>query len=132
MKNNKVLNIGLWVAQVILFGMFAMAGFMKISQSISDLSQMLPWASEVPALLVRLIGLSEILGALGLLLPSILRVKPNLTPLAAIGLTVVMLLALIFHVTRGEFEAIGMNLILGLIAVFIAWGRSKKVKISPK
>ncbi len=132
MKSNKAINIGLWVAQVILFGMFAMAGFMKISQPISELSQMLPWAAEVPALLVRFIGLSEILGASGLLLPSILRIKPNLTPLAAKGLTVVMVFALIFHISRGEFEVIGMNVILGLIAVFIAWGRTKKAIISPK
>ena len=129
---SKALHIILWIAQVLLAGMFIMSGFMKVSQPIDQLSQMLPWASQVPVALVRFIGISELLGGLGLVLPSLLRIKPRLTVLAAIGLATVMVFAALFHASRGEFSAIGMNLILAAIALFIAWGRSKKAPIQPK
>ncbi len=129
---SKALHIILWIAQVLLAVMFIMSGFMKVSQPIEELSKMLPWASQVPAALVRFIGVSEVLGGLGLVLPSLLRIKPRLTVLAAIGLAAVMVFAALFHASRGEFSAIGMNLILAAIALFIAWGRSKKAPIQPK
>jgi len=123
---NKVLNITLWIAQGLLAAMFLMAGFMKVSQPIEELSKSLPWAGQMPEGLVRFIGISELAGGLGLLLPSILRIKPRLTVWAAMGLIAVMALATIFHLTRGEASVIGMNIVLMLIAAFIAWGRSKK------
>ena len=129
---SKALNIILWIAQVLLAGMFIMSGFMKVAQPIEELSKMLPWASQVPAGLVRFIGISELLGGLGLILPALLRIKPILTAWAAVGLATVMIFASIFHATRGEFSAIGMNIILALIAAFIAWGRFKKAPIAPK
>lgn len=131
-KTSKGLNIGLWVAQVVLAAMFLMAGANKLFQSIEELSKMLPWAAEMPLALVRFIGLSEVLGGLGLLLPSILRIKPSLTPLAALGLATVMLLATVFHISRGEISMIGMNIVIMAIAVFIAWGRTKKAPIRAK
>ena len=131
-NSSKALHITLWIAQVLLAGMFLMSGFMKVSQPIDQLSQMLPWASQVPSGLVRFIGISELLGGLGLILPALLRIKPQLTALAAVGLATVMLFALLFHISRGEFSAIGMNLVIALIALFIAWGRTKKAPIQPK
>ena len=129
---SKALNIILWIAQVLLAGMFLMSGFMKVAQPIEELAKMLPWASQVPEGLVRFIGISEVLGGLGLILPSLLRIKPALTVWAALGLATVMIFAAIFHASRGEFSAIGMNVILSLIALFIAWGRSKKAPIQAK
>jgi len=126
------LNIILWIAQVLLAGMFLMSGFMKVAQPIAELSKMLPWASEMPTGVVRFIGLSELAGGIGLLLPSILRIKPKLTAWAAVGLVVVMAFATVFHISRGETSVIGMNIVLMLIAVFIAWGRFKKVPIAEK
>jgi putative oxidoreductase len=131
-STSKGLNIGLWVAQGLLAAMFLMAGGNKTFQSIEELSKMLPWVTQVPLGLVRFIGTSELLGGIGLLLPSILRIKPNLTPLAAIGLATVMLLASFFHFSRGETSVIGMNVVLMAIALFIAWGRTKKAPILPK
>jgi uncharacterized membrane protein YphA (DoxX/SURF4 family) len=129
---SKGLHIALWIAQVLLAGMFIMSGFMKVSQPIDQLSQMLPWASQVPQALVRFIGISELLGGIGLILPAMLGIKPHLTAWAALGLLAVMLFATIFHATRGEFSAIGMNLILALIALFIARGRFKKAPITAR
>ena len=125
----KALHITLWVVQIILGGMFIMAGIMKSSQPIIDLSQAVPWAAEVPAVLVRLIGLSELLGGIGLILPSLLRIKPILTPIAAIGILIIMVFALLYHISKGETDVIGINIVLGLIAAFIAWGRLKKAPI---
>lgn len=131
-KRSKAMHIGLWIAQGLLAVMFIMAGAMKSLQPVEALAEALPWVTSTPLALVRFIGVSELLGGLGLLLPSLLRVKPFLTVWAAIGLAVVMVLASIFHGSRGEFEAIGMNILLVGIAAFIAWGRSKKAPILPK
>lgn len=131
-KPSKTIHIILWVAQVILAAMFLMTGFMKTVQPIEQLSTMLPWVSGVPSGLVRFIGISELLGGLGLILPALLRTKPQLTAWAAIGLATVMILAAIFHFSRGEVSVIGMNMVLLLIAAFIAWGRMKKAPILPK
>lgn len=128
---NKGLNIALWVAQGLLAAMFLMAGFMKTTTPIAELGATLPWVNDFPYL-VRFIGISELLGAIGLLLPSILRIQPKLTPLAAWGIVAIMVLASIFHGMKGEFPQIGINVVLGAIAGFVAWGRTTKVPISAK
>lgn len=131
-NNNKAINIVLWIAQGLLAIMFIMAGLMKSTQPVEALIEALPWVEKTPLTLVRFIGISEVLGGFGLLLPSILRIKPELTVKAALGLALVMVLASVFHASRGEFSAIGMNVILLGIALFIAWGRSKKAPIQAK
>lgn len=128
----KVLHIVLWIAQIILGAIFLLAGFMKTSSTINELSASLPWAAEVPEGVVRFIGIAELLGGIGLLLPSILRIKPVLTTWAAIGLVLVMLCAIVFHISRGEMNVIGINISLMLIALLIAWGRYKKAPLAAK
>jgi putative oxidoreductase len=129
---SKGLHIGLWVAQGLLALMFGMAGVMKTFTPIAELATSLPWVLDVPAALVRFIGVTELAAALGLVLPSLLRVQPRLTPLAAAGLVLVMLLASAFHLSRGEAGALPINLVLGGIAAFIAWGRTRKAPIRSK
>lgn len=131
-KTSMALHIALWIAQVLLAAMFLMAGFMKINSGITELSQQLPWTADVPELLVRFIGVSEFAAGLGLLLPSILRIMPKLTVYAALGLVVIMIMAAIFHIYRGEYAALGFNVVPGLIAFFIYWGRLSKVPIAAK
>lgn len=128
-KSSRALNIALWVAQIALAGMFIMAGLMKSTKSIEELSPMLPWVKDFSITTVRFIGVCEFLGALGLLLPSLLKIKPVLTPMAAIGLVLVMSLAALYHLSKGEFSAVGLNAVFGAIAIFIAWGRFKKAPI---
>ena len=132
MKANKTINISLWVAQGLLAAMFLMAGIMKLTQPIDILSVSVPWVTDVPQMLVRFIGFSELLGGIGLLLPAILRIRPRLTAWAAAGLAIIQILAIPFHISRGESSVIGMNIILMLVAIFIAWGRFKKAPIQPK
>jgi len=109
-----------------------MAGFMKGTTPIAELSQKLPWTAQVPEALVRFIGASELLGALGLILPAATRIKPSLTPLAAALLVVVMILAAGFHVLQGEPKMMGPSVVLGLLAATVAYGRLRKAPISPR
>jgi uncharacterized membrane protein YphA (DoxX/SURF4 family) len=122
----------LWIAQVVLAAIFLMAGIMKSTTPINELSQKLNWVSEDNKLLVRFIGICELLGAIGLILPSLLRIKPILTPIAALGFLTIMILAMLFHIVKGEYHVIPVNILFGAIALFIAWGRYKKVPIQPK
>jgi uncharacterized membrane protein YphA (DoxX/SURF4 family) len=126
------MSIALWIVQFLLAAAFGMAGAMKATQPIPDLIKAMAWVEAVPAPLVRFIGTCEFLGALGLLLPALTRIKPGLTPLAGAGLAAVMLLAMGFHATRGETQAIVINLVLGSLSAFVAWGRWKKAPVLPK
>lgn len=132
MNNSKLLNITLWAAQALLAAMFLMAGFIKITTPIEELSATLPWAKDIPEGLVRFIGASEFLAAIGLLLPSLLRIRPILTPMAALGIATVMFIAAIFHISRGEISVIGFNIGIMTVALFIAWGRLMKIPVQPK
>jgi uncharacterized membrane protein YphA (DoxX/SURF4 family) len=129
---SKSLHVILWIVQILLAAMFLMAGFMKLSQPLDQLATSLPWVTQVPAALVRFIGAAEVAGGLGLILPSLLHIQPRLTVLAAAGLVVVMALAAAFHLSRGEGGVVVPNLIIALLAAFVAWGRSKKAPIRSK
>ena len=131
-KKSKGWNIGLWIAQVLMAGLFGLVGITKLTTPISELAEMLPWITESPEMVVRFIGLSELLGAVGLILPTALRMQPQLTNFAAIGLAIVMVLATGFHVYRGEFEVVPVNIILLGILILINWGRNKKAPVLPK
>jgi uncharacterized membrane protein YphA (DoxX/SURF4 family) len=124
-------HAGLWILQVLLAAMFLMAGFMKTFTPVAELSQSFPALSDLP-LLVRFIGISELAGGLGLLLPAGLKIFPRLTPAAAYALSFVMLLALLFHLFRAEYSAIPMNAALGAMAVMVGWGRTFKAPVSAR
>lgn len=130
-SNSTRWGIALWSSQIILAGMFVVAGLPKAVTPIQELAATMPLAVEVPEALVRFIGISELLAAVGLILPGLLRVKPMLIPLAAAGLVVIMVLAIIYHLSKGEIGASVFNLALGLLAYFVAWGRYRKAPIDP-
>ncbi|MDP9792996.1 putative membrane protein YphA (DoxX/SURF4 family) [Catenuloplanes nepalensis] len=117
------MNVFLWVLQVVLAAMFAMAGVMKTLQPKEKLAGNLPWVQDFSAGTVRFIGAVEFLAALGLILPAATGIAPILTPLAATGLVIVMALAIVVHVRRKEPAAIGFNVILLVVAAVVAWGR---------
>ena len=126
---SKFLHYGLWGAQLALGLAFVMAGSMKTTAPYADLAQKMAWVSAVPEGLVRIIGIAELLGGLGLILPAATRIKPWLTPLAAGGLALIMILATAFHLSRGEAAAVPINVVLGGLAAFVAWGRARKSPI---
>jgi uncharacterized membrane protein YphA (DoxX/SURF4 family) len=120
----------LWIVQILLACAFGMAGVMKSTQPVEALVQGgMAWAGQMPLAIVRFIGVSELLGAIGLILPAATKIKPVLTPLAALGLLTIMILAMAFHLSRGEVQATPINIVLGGLAAFVAWGRTKKVPI---
>lgn len=123
--------LSFWVAQIILAAFFITGAVMKF-QSIEKISAMMPWTGQVPAAAVRLPGIIDLLGAIGLILPALLRIKPRLTPWAAIGIIVLMLCAIIFHVSRGEAAVTGVNIFCVFIAIFIVWGGFSKAPIAAK
>lgn len=117
------MNIALWIVQVLVALAFLAAGAMKVAQPKEALVKAMSWTGEIPFGLVRFIGVAEILGALGLIIPAVTKVAPALTPIAAIGLALVMLLAVGFHVSRKEYSNIAPNIVLLLLALFIVIGR---------
>src|SRR5690554_2349376 len=93
-------SIALWISQVILAAMFIMAGLPKATTPLQELSVSMPLVMEAPEALVRFIGISEVLAGIGLILPGVLKIKPILIPWAAVGLVVVMVLAIIYHLAK--------------------------------
>jgi len=81
------------------------------------------WAQDYSQSSIRLIGLAEILGAIGLVLPAAVHIAPILVPIAAIGLVLVMVGAAVVHARRNEPMNVVVNLVLIALAVFVAWGR---------
>jgi len=131
-KPKKGLHITLWILQILLALLFANAGFMKAFKPIAEIAPMITWAPSLPELLVRIIGISELLGAAGLILPAVFKIRPHLTTLAATGIATIMLLANIFHIFRGEFFVLPMTGTLFAVTAFIAYGRLKLVSFTQK
>jgi len=126
-RGGAVIRVALWVAQVALATSFLLAAQMKLSMPAADLT-----GTGIPVGLTRFIGVVELLGAVGLILPAITRVYPMLTVLAAGGLTTVMVLASGFHLARGEYSSLVVTIALGLMAVFVAWGRVRAAPIEAR
>ena len=117
------MNIALWIAQVLLAVMFGMAGVMKTFQTAKTKEQM-SWAKNRSDGFVRFVGISEVLGAIGLILPLVTGILTWLTPLAAIGLALIQLLAIFTeHLPKKEFNVIPVNILLIALALFVVIGR---------
>jgi uncharacterized membrane protein YphA (DoxX/SURF4 family) len=124
------MNIALWVIQILLALAFGMAGIMKVTQPIDKLEARMGWVKSVGPRGVRLIGSLEILGAIGLILPAVTGILPWLTPVAAACLALTMLGAMITHGRRSEYSQIGINLVLLVLTLFVAYGRFVIIPIS--
>jgi hypothetical protein len=122
-KYSKALHIALWVVQVLVAVTLLWAAVVKLFQPVEKVAAMWPWAGEVPVAVLRFTGVVDLLGGVGLILPSLLCVWPRLTPIAAAGVGVLMVCASVFHVVRGEGDQIGFNIVFGVLAGFVAWGR---------
>ena len=111
-----------WVASALLAAAYLMAGGMKATQPITKLNEMMKWPGQYPRL-TRFVGVAEVLGAIGLILPVLTNILAWLTPLAALALVLVQVLAIGFHVMRKEPQVLPANVVLLALAAFIAWGR---------
>ena len=117
------MNTVLWIVQVLLAIVYGMAGMMKAFQTEKAKEKML-WAKRHSNGYVRFVGISELLGALGLILPVLTGVLPWLTPLAALGLSLVQVLAIFTeHLPNKEYKVIPGNVVLLALSLFVAYGR---------
>jgi uncharacterized membrane protein YphA (DoxX/SURF4 family) len=116
-------NIVLWVLQILLAVVFVGAGLAKLTQPREKLRTNMGWVDDVPPGVIKLTGAAEVLGAIGLVVPWLTGIAPVLTPLAAVGLIVVMIGAAITHVRRGEWPMVAANLALLALNAVVAVGR---------
>jgi hypothetical protein len=120
MRNVAKINVVLWILQGLLALFFGLAsGAPKLFLPMEMLAMPVP----LPDLFVRCIGVAEVLGALGLILPGLTHVRPGLTPLAAVGLVGVTLCATVYQLVARQPESVIMALIVGLLAACVAYGR---------
>jgi len=117
------MNTVVWIIQGILAALFGVSGFFKMTMPRERLKLRMGWVKEYSSPAITYIGACELLGAIGLILPMAFNVLPILTPLAAIGLAIVMVLATRTHIVRKEYKEIGLTLFLFGLAVFTAINR---------
>jgi hypothetical protein len=129
---SKGLSIGLWVVQGFLALTFAGGGVWKLTTSIPALAAKMPWMGQVSPSFLYLTAVFDVLGGLGVLLPSLTRIKPGLTVVAALGCVVLMACAILFHFSRGEGANTPFNFLLVALSLFVAWGRRSKAPIEPR
>ena len=126
------MNLALWIVAIVLAVVFTGSGLLK---------QLVPkdklvtagqgWAQDYSQANIRLIGLAEILGAIGLVLPPVVHIAPILVPLAAVGLVLVMAGPAVVHARRSEPMNVAVNLVLIALAIFVAWGRFGPYPFTP-
>lgn len=117
------MNVFLWILAGVLAALFLLAGLTKLIQAREKLLTQLEWVEDFGTPVVRLIGLAELFGAIGLVLPAGLGVVTALTPIAATGLAVTMLLAVGVHIRRKEPQAVIFTTVLMIASAVVAWGR---------
>lgn len=115
------MNTALWIAKIILALLMASAAIIKF-MPVSKMAPKMPWIGQVPTVRVRLLGVLDIMALLGLIIPMFAVIAFNLTFWTAVGIATLMISAILFHISRGEQKDIGFNLVVLLLAVFVAWG----------
>src|SRR5271167_3814521 len=126
------MNLALWIVSIVLAAVFAGSGLMKQFVPKDKLAASgQGWAQDYSQTSIRLIGLAEILGAIGLVLPAAVHIAPILVPLAAVGLALVMVGAAAVHARRKEAPMIAVNAVLLVLALVVAWGRFGPYSFTP-
>jgi uncharacterized membrane protein YphA (DoxX/SURF4 family) len=116
------LNTLLWTIQGLLAALFAFAGGMKLMLPVAELTQQ----TQLSGAFVRFIGVAETLGAIGLILPGLLQIRPRLTAFAAAGLVAIMIGATVLTLAGEDLRMASVPLITGLLSVFVVYGRSRR------
>jgi uncharacterized membrane protein len=123
-KRAKALRVALLISRILL-ALLLLSGAVMKWLPIEQISETMPWTGELPEIAVRLLGVVDLLGAIGLLVPGMLGWNKYWTVAAAVGVAALMVSAIVFHVIRGEVEVIGINIFAGIVALFVAWGTNK-------
>ena len=117
------MGIALWVVQVLLAAAFLVSGATKLSQPKEKLLKKWAWVEDFSQGSVRIIGAFEVLGAIGIVVPALTGILTSLTPLAALGLVLLMIGAALTHLRRSEYSVIIVPAVLLVLAAFVAYGR---------
>jgi uncharacterized membrane protein YphA (DoxX/SURF4 family) len=117
------MGIALWVVQALLAVAFLVSGATKLSRPKEKLRENMAWVEDFSQGAVRIIGILEVLGAIGIVLPALTGIVPWLTPLAAVGLVLTMGGAALTHLRRAEYGPVAVTAILLILAAFVAYGR---------
>ena len=118
------MNLVLWIAAALLALAFLATGLLKIVRSKEQLAAAgMGWTESFSPAVIKAIGVAEVLGAIGLILPAVLDVATFLVPVAAVGLALVMVGAATTHLRRKETPMVVLNVVLLALALFVAWGR---------
>jgi len=131
-RRDRAVHVALWVCQLLLSIGFLLAGAAKLSFTVSELAALVPWATDVPEPVIRLAGAVEMAGALGLVVPPLIGIRPGLAALAALGLALEMGIAIGLHLYRGELSAAILPAAIAVIAGAIAIGRWWISPIAPR
>jgi len=123
------LRAAIWFVQIVLASLFLVGGCMKLSTPLPELAKMMPWTGDHSELFVRFTAIADLAGGLGLILPALTRIWPWLTPLAALGCSILQAFAIIFHLSRGEPQMMVINIPLLALSLFVLWGRGSKVPV---
>jgi uncharacterized membrane protein YphA (DoxX/SURF4 family) len=115
------MNIALWIIQALLAALFLFAGGIKLVMPIEEMTKQM--ALPMPGWFLRFIGVAEVLGGIGLILPWLLRIRPGLTALAAAGLVIIMIGATVLTLMTGDTAMALIPLVVGILCVFVAYGR---------
>jgi len=115
------MEIAYWIVAGLLAAFYLYAGSLKVVRSQEQLRPMMGWVDQIPMPLVRTIGVLEVLGAAGLILPLLTGIAPGLAVAAAIGLVLIQAGAIVVHLSRGEARLIGLNIALLVAAAAAAW-----------
>jgi uncharacterized membrane protein YphA (DoxX/SURF4 family) len=119
------MNIALWTVQALLALLFLFVGGMKLVLPIEEMMKQMP--IPLPSWFLRFTGVVEVLGAIGLILPRLLGIRPGLTPLAAAGLVIVMIGATVYTLAAGQVASALIPMVVGLLCAFVAYGRWRLV-----
>ncbi|MGB7218262.1 MAG: DoxX family protein [Vicinamibacterales bacterium] len=115
------MTYALWIVQALLAAVFLFAGGMKFVMSVEEMTSQMP--VPMSGLFLHFIGVAEVLGAIGLILPGLLRIRPGLTPLAAAGLAIIMFGATAITLMGGMAAPALFPFAVGLLSAFVAYGR---------
>lgn len=118
-QNARFKTLLAWILQSLLAMSLTYGGIMKFITPIDQLALMWPWVAQVPNLVVWGTSLLDLLGAVGILLPSLLRVKSNISRCAAYGILGLMLSAIVFHLVRGETKVLGFNVFMIVLTLIL-------------
>ena len=119
------MNVALWIVQALLALIFLLAGGMKLVTPIEEMMKQMPL--PLPGWFLQFIGVAEVLGAIGLILPWFLRIRPGLTPLAAAGLVIIMIGATVLTLATGDIAMALFPLVVGILVAFVGYGRWRLV-----